>query len=192
MIFDEINLYKDSPTDRIYDEFEDRIFDGSSLGHNILGSKATLRRMHSEDIRRFVARTYTTDQMVFSLIGNLSEKAFRTVADRWFGGISASRRAFGRTVHPAPEPFCLSVGRGTHQVHCMKGKRAYDLKDDRRLPLMLLMNTLGGPSANSLLNVLLREKTRFPIRWKPPIRPLPTRVSPPSTSAVRRRMPPGA
>ena len=30
VIFDEINLYKDSPTDRIYDEFEDRIFDGSS------------------------------------------------------------------------------------------------------------------------------------------------------------------
>lgn len=110
VIFDEINLYKDSPTDRIYDEFEDRIFDGSSLGHNILGSKATLRRMHSEDIRRFVARTYTTDQMVFSLIGNLSEKAFRTVADRWFGGIPASRRhSAGRYILPRNCSVTLSA-----------------------------------------------------------------------------------
>ena len=158
VIFDEINLYKDSPAERLYDEFEDMVFAGSSLGHNILGSKTTLRRLRSEDIRRFIARTYTTDQMVFSIIGNLSEKAFRMVADRYFGSIPASRRTFERKVNPAPEPFSHAVGRATHQVHCMKGKRAYDLKDDRRLPLMLLVNTLGGPSANSLLNVSLREK----------------------------------
>lgn len=158
VIFDEINLYKDAPTDRIYDEFEEMMFAGSSLGHNILGSKAALRRLHSEDIRRFVARTYTTDQMVFSLIGNVSEHAFRQAADRYFANIPASRRSFVRTAGPVPEPFSHTVGRSTHQVHCMRGKRAYDLRDERRLPLLLLMNLLGGPSANSLLNVLLREK----------------------------------
>lgn len=158
VIFDEINLYKDAPTDRIYDEFEEMMFAGSSLGHNILGSKAALRRLHSEDIRRFVARTYTTDQMVFSLIGNVSEHAFRQAADRYFANIPASRRSFVRTAGPVPEPFSHTVGRSTHQVHCMRGKRAYDLRDERRLPLLLLMNLLGGPSANSLLNVLLRER----------------------------------
>lgn len=158
VIFDEINLYKDSPTDRIYDEFEDMIYEGSSMGHNILGSKSTLRRLHSADIKRFMARTYTTDQMVFSIIGNISEKSFRQTADRYFGGIEASRREFSRTMTAAPAPFERSVGRSTHQVHYMTGNRAYDMKDDRRVPLLLLVNTLGGPSANSILNVLLREK----------------------------------
>lgn len=158
VIFDEINLYKDSPTDRIYDEFEDMIYEGSSLGHNILGSKTTLRRLHSTDIKRFIDRTYTTDQMVFSIIGNISEKSFRQTAERYFGGVAASRRAFSRMVLPLASPFERSVGRSTHQVHYMAGNRAYDMKDDRRIPLLLLINTLGGPSANSLLNVLLREK----------------------------------
>lgn len=158
VIFDEINLYKDSPTDRIYDEFEDMVFAGSSLGHNILGSKATLRKLHSDDIKRFIERTYTTDQMVFSIIGNISENAFRNVADKYFGSIASSTRSFSRSTAPAPASFMHTVKRNTHQVHSIVGNRAYDLKDDRRVPLLLLVNMLGGPSANSLLNVLLREK----------------------------------
>lgn len=158
VIFDEINLYKDSPTDRIYDEFEDMVFEGSSLGHNILGSKATLHKLHSRDIKDFITRTYTTDQMVFSIIGNISEKSFRQTADKYFGAASAGRRAFSRMVSAPPVPFSHVVGRSTHQIHCIIGNRAYDMKDPRRIPLLLLVNTLGGPSANSFLNVLLREK----------------------------------
>lgn len=158
VIFDEINSYKDSPLDRIYDEFEDMVFEGSPLGHNILGSKATLNKMHSEEIRRFIGRTYTTDQMVFSLIGNVPLKTFHNVCEKYFGGVQESRRTFERIDVATNPAFDKSIGRNTHQVHCIMGGRAYDMRDERRLPLLLLVNTLGGPSANSLLNVLLREK----------------------------------
>lgn len=157
VISDEINLYKDSPTDRIYDEFEDLIFEGSPLGHNILGTKAALGRLHSGDIRKFVDRTYNTDQMVFSVIGNVSEKIFAAIAERYFGSVPANARSFTREKPGAVPVFRKAVGRATHQAHCILGNRAYSLDDDKKLPLMLLVNTLGGPS-NSLLNVLLREK----------------------------------
>lgn len=158
VILDEINLYKDSPSDLIYDEFEDLLFAGSSLGHNILGSKQKLKKYHSKDISGFVARTYNTDQMVFSLIGNVSEKAFTDAMDRYFGAIPENRRSFTRELKADSGPFSKSVGKGTHQLHCVLGRRAYGYESGKRLPLLLLMNTLGGPSANSLLNVLLREK----------------------------------
>ena len=70
IIYDEINTYKDSPADMIYDTFEEMLFAGSELGHNILGRKSSLARFSGESIREFVARTHTTDQMVFSSIGN--------------------------------------------------------------------------------------------------------------------------
>ncbi len=158
VIFDEINLYKDTPGDRIYDEFEDMIFAGSPIGHNILGSKQTLSKLHSADIKRFIGRTYNTDQMVFSLIGNISEKMFSEMVLKHFGDIPAVRRAFTRECPAVPQVFDKAINRNTHQVHCMMGKRAYSLDDPQRLPLLLLVNTLGGPSANSLLNVVLREK----------------------------------
>lgn len=158
VIIDEINLYKDTPSDRIYDEFEDLVFSGSPLGHNILGDKNTIGKLRSGHVREFITRTYNTDEMVFSLIGNISEKSFRSIADRYFGAVPPNPRGFKREGPGGPQPFSKTIGRKTHQAHCMLGNRAYGLGDTKRLPLLLLVNTLGGPSANSILNVSLREK----------------------------------
>mgnify|MGYP001055623153 CR=1 FL=1 len=92
IIYDEINTYKDSPADMIYDTFEEMLFAGSELGHNILGRKSSLARFSGESIREFVARTHTTDQMVFSSIGNLSAKSVETTVARYLSGIIAGMK----------------------------------------------------------------------------------------------------
>ena len=158
VIADEINSYKDSPSERIYDDFEDMIFKGSELGHNILGSKASIARFTTDNMLSFVRRSYTTDQMVFSSIGNFSASTAQSVAERYLGGVTPTKREFER-VAPLPyEPFDQRLARHTHQAHGIIGTRGYSISDERRLPLALALNILGGPSANSLLNLLLREK----------------------------------
>ena len=158
VIADEINSYKDSPSERIYDDFEDLIFSGSELGHNILGSKASIARFDSAALRRFVERTYTTDHMVFSSIGNFSASTARAIAERYLGGERPTQRGFVRATPSAYEAFDVRMLRHTHQAHGILGTRGYSIADERRLPLALLVNILGGPSANSLLNIELREK----------------------------------
>ena len=158
VIIDEINTYKDSPVDMIFDTFEDMIFEGSELGHNILGTKASLARHNSQSIKRFICRTHTTDQMVFSTIGNFSLAKVKSVAEQYFGSHDATKREFSRSKPTMVEPFERVVNKHTHQTHCIIGARAYDIHAERRLPLSLLINILGGPSANSRLNVVLREK----------------------------------
>ncbi len=158
VIADEINSYKDSPSERIYDDFEDLIFRGSELGHNILGSKASISRFDSAALHRFVERTYTTDQMVFSSIGNFSVATARAVAERYLGCVEPTKRGFVRQQPLAYEHFDVHLARHTHQAHGIIGTRGYSISDERRLPLALLVNILGGPSANSLLNIELREK----------------------------------
>ena len=158
VIIDEINTYKDSPVDMIFDTFEDMIFEGSELGHNILGTKASLARHNSQSIKRFISRTHTTDQMVFSTIGNFSLAKVKSVAEQYFGLHAATKREFSRSKPATVDPFERVVNKHTHQTHCIIGARAYDIHAERRLPLSLLINILGGPSANSRLNVVLREK----------------------------------
>jgi len=158
VICDEINTYKDSPTEMIYDTFEDMLFAGSELGHNILGSKSSLGKFDSRRIADFRRRTHTTDRMVFASIGNLSPKAVENVAERYFACRTASTRATGRMAPTAHTPFEKTVVKHTHQTHCIVGNRAYGIMDEHRLPLALLVNILGGPCANSLLNVVVREK----------------------------------
>ena len=158
VIVDEINTYKDSPADMIFDTFEDLIFAGSELGHNILGTKAALMRHTSESIKRFVERTHTTDQMVFSSIGNMSVKSVQSIAAKYLVEQPSTKRDFKRITPVGVEPFERIVNKHTHQTHCIIGARAYDINDEKRLPLSLLVNILGGPSANSRLNTVLREK----------------------------------
>lgn len=158
VIIDEINTYKDSPADMIFDTFEDMIFEGSELGHNILGTKAALMRHTSESIKRFVARTHTTDEMAFSSIGSMSVKSVEGVVAKYFAEQPSTTRDFKRLAPQTVEPFERVVNKHTHQTHCIIGARAYDINDDKRLPLSLLVNILGGPSANSRLNTVLREK----------------------------------
>lgn len=158
VIADEINTYKDSPADMLYDTFEEMLFEGSELGHNILGRKAELMRYDGAAIRAFTARTHTTDRMVFSSIGNFSPKAAEAAALRYMGGQTATTRGFGRTAPAAVGAFEKTVAKHTHQTHCIIGGRAYGIDNPKRLPLALLVNILGGPSANSLLNVEVREK----------------------------------
>ena len=158
VIADEINSYKDSPSERIYDDFEDLMFKGSELGHNILGSKASIAKFDTEAMRRFVDRCYTTDQMVFSSIGNFSVATACAVAERYLGSITPTVRGYERVQPLAYEPFDVRLSRHTHQAHGIIGARGFSIADERRLPLALLVNILGGPSANSLLNIELREK----------------------------------
>ena len=158
VIVDEINTYKDSPADMIFDTFEDLIFAGSELGHNILGTKSSLMHFGSESIKRFIARTHTTDEMVFSSIGNMSVKSVQGIVAKYLSEQPSTVRSFKRIAPQAVEPFERVVNKHTHQTHCIIGARAYDINDDKRLPLSLLVNILGGPSANSRLNTVLREK----------------------------------
>ncbi len=158
VIYDEINTYKDSPSELIYDTFEELVFSGSELGHNILGLKRDIRRFTGDSIRAFAARCYTTDQMVFSSIGNISPKRIEAIAMRYFGDIPSSTRGFERVAPSAMIPFDEALKRHTHQTHCMLGGRAYGISERKRLPLSLLINVLGGPCANSILNTVVRER----------------------------------
>ena len=96
VIIDEINTYKDSPADMIFDSFEDMLFEGSELGHNILGTKAALAKYNGDSIRRFIARTHTTDQMVFSSIGSMSVNTVQRVVGKYFEGVAQTKRGFER------------------------------------------------------------------------------------------------
>lgn len=159
VILDEINSYKDSPSELIYDDFEDRVFSGSSLGRNILGTRRQLGRITRDDLVAFAGRCYNTDQMVFSVVGDLAPARVREICRRTFGSVPARPRAFVRErVVSGYEPFCRSVHKGTYQAHCLVGNRAYPHDHPQRVALALLVNILGGPGSNSRLNLSLREK----------------------------------
>ncbi len=158
VILDEINSYKDSPSDMIFDDFEDIVFKGSSLGRNILGTKKSLKKIKTQDFYNFTQRNYSTTKTVFMVMGNISYIRFKTVCDKFLGEIPLKESNQVREALPEYTPQTVELSKHTFQTHTIIGARAYAFDDKRRVALALLSNILGGPSANSLLNQVLREK----------------------------------
>ena len=202
VICDEIESYNDSPAELIYDEFENILFKGSPLGHNILGTAEQVRAFKTEDALRFTQKLYRPDNAIFFAYGDIDFKKlvkligraltddesdklaeegshadFADDADFSGGtGFSKGRDSENTQISQAPQMTQISRGamdsrdsmespagqtivmqKNTHQAHVMIGTRAYDVNDDRRMPLYLLNNMLGGPGMNAKLNLALRE-----------------------------------
>jgi len=158
VILDEINAYKDNPSEQIFDDFEERLFSSAAIGRTILGDVHSLQQIGAPQLRNFVARHYHPQNMVLSVVGKVSLSRVEQLAEKHFGTFRLPGNLPARLL---PEPcttFRETVNRNTFQAHCIIGARAYALHDSRRIGLALLNNYLGGPASNSLLNSLLREK----------------------------------
>lgn len=160
VILDEINSYEDSPSELIFDEFENMLFRGHPLGHNILGDEESLRRFGSETGLAFTRRHYRPDNMVFFSIGRTDFRRIVRMAETTLGEIpNAPGEPLPLRERPLPlAPETRRVEKETHQAHVLIGGRAYDMFDERRVALFLLNNILGGPGMNNRLNVSLRER----------------------------------
>ena len=158
VIIDEIQSYEDTPSELIFDDFEDLIFRGHPLGRNILGNPELLKAFHSEDAAAFTSRFYHPGNMVFFVWGNLYFKQIIRLAEKLLADVPAVTVNNRRTPPSLYTPEKLVVHKDTHQAHVMIGSRGYNAYDDKRTALYLLNNILGGPGMNSRLNVSLRER----------------------------------
>ena len=199
VICDEIESYNDSPAELIYDEFENILFKGSPLGHNILGTAEQVRSFKTEDALRFTRKLYRPDNAIFFAYGDIDFKKLVKLIQKALGECPKGRElACSADCKSAETPTeeriaeetptgetpteemeagdanhkvqsskfnvqskvagqTIVMQKNTHQAHVMMGTQAYDVNDDRRMPLYLLNNMLGGPGMNAKLNLALRE-----------------------------------
>ena len=164
VILDEIESYNDSPSELIYDDFENMIFEGSSLAMPILGTKKTLKHISKspEYPLKWMAQHYRPEHMVLFVLGNVSTKQVIASAERELGVISSTdsiTTATSTSNHTsASTATTRTYRRHTHQTHIMLGSHTYPIGHPNQLTMFLLNNILGGGSMSSRLYLSLREK----------------------------------
>ncbi|MDE6463903.1 MAG: insulinase family protein [Muribaculaceae bacterium] len=157
VVVDEINSYLDSPSEAVYDDFEDLFYEGG-LGHNILGTPESVGRLDSEACRGFLARHYRAGNMVAFYSGPVGAERVGRAVERYFAGLPQGRaeagtqpsRVRGRFEHER----CLPI----HQSHVVLGAEVAGMESAGRYAAAMFANITGGPGMNSLLNVELRER----------------------------------
>ena len=165
VVIDEIQSYKDSPSEDIYDKFEEMLFKGHPLSGNILGTKASVRKISRKDLLNFVQDKFRPEKIAFTIVADIDEKAMeksvlKLVQKHFTDYIPTQETADGDAARSfVSEQFDMTLSKRNHQANCIIGGLAPSLYQDReRLATVLLCNILGGPANNSILNSVLREK----------------------------------
>jgi predicted Zn-dependent peptidase len=158
VIIDEINSYMDSPSEQIFDDFEDQVFKGHPIGRNILGTVDSVNSFEKKDIQAFIERNYTADNISISSVGKIKLDKFIRLCDKYFGVEFEKNTAKKRHPFIGYNTVQSEIKRDTHQVHTMIGNLAYDMHNEKRRGLILLNNVLGGQGLNNRLNLNIREK----------------------------------
>lgn len=158
VVIEEINSYLDNPAELIYDDFEEQIFAGQAVGHNILGTSSVVKSFTQKSLFDFISRNYNTDQMVFCSVGNIQDSKIIRLFRKYFEAVPASIRIPENQAQWTYKASSMTKKMDTFQNHCIIGNIAYNIKDERRLGMFLLNNILGGQGLNSRLNLSLREK----------------------------------
>ena len=165
VVIDEIQSYKDTPSEDIYDRFEEMLFKGHPLSGNILGTKASVRKITRQELLKFAQEKFRPEKMAFSIVADIDEKAMeksiiklaqKHFADNVMVQDCTSTQDSGEFI---AEQFDITLNKRNHQANCIIGGLAPSLYQEReRLATVLLCNILGGPANNSILNSVLREK----------------------------------
>ena len=175
VVIDEIHSYKDSPSEDIYDKFEEMLFEGHPLSGNILGTVASVKKISRDELLKFTKEKFTPERMAFSIVADIDEKKLEKEViklckqsfpvanesdDTTLSSVSVpGKEAEADCPKPGGIPFDKTLNKRNHQANCIIGGLAPSLYQEReRLATILLCNILGGPANNAILNSVLREK----------------------------------
>lgn len=158
VILEEMAMYLDTPEEAIVDEFDAVVFDGHSLGNNILGTRESVSEFQKQDFLSFIERNLSTEHLVFCSVSNLPFEKVLKLAEKYLNDIPHIKKSLKRAPFTSYLPKSITIEKPISQAHCVIGCPAYALSDDRRIPFFMLNNLLGGPGMNSRLNLAVREK----------------------------------
>jgi predicted Zn-dependent peptidase len=158
VILDEINSYLDSPSDKIFDDFDAKLFEGHPLGQNILGTKESVSGFTQQDLQAYVKQYFTADNMVVSFVGNIPLTKLKVALEKALAAMPLTAERPSPHPFSGATPFNEALKEANYQAHAVLGGLAPSYHQDERIAMSLLINILGGPALNSRLNLSVRER----------------------------------
>ncbi len=154
VIFEEIDMYADSPDDLVSERLFAEIYRGSSLSRPILGKKSTLRKMDGAFLKDYMRRHYNPKNIVIALSGSFRREDIDYLAER-FSVLEAHGE--NKLVRAEYTPSFTAKKKPIEQNHICIAFPGITASDDRRYAMQILSTVLGGGMASRLFQSV-REK----------------------------------
>ena len=156
VIREEIAMYEDSPEDLCADSYYEKVWRGSMLGSNILGTNQTVDSVTRESLSAHMKKFYVPERTVISFSGNFDENEAVEICKKYFSGMKNT--GFELTPVSADySPGIYRIKKDFMQNQLILGFPGIPLSDKRRDCASLISSILGASSSSRLFQTI-REK----------------------------------
>lgn len=156
VIMEEIAMYEDSPEDLCADSYYEKVWRGSMLGSNILGTNQTVDSVTRESLSAHMKKFYVPERTVVSFSGNFDENEAVEICKKYFSGMKNT--GFELTPVSADySPGIYRIKKNFMQNQLILGFPGIPLSDKRRDCASLISSILGASSSSRLFQTI-REK----------------------------------
>lgn len=158
VILEEMAMYRDSPDDLIFDQFDELVFQGHPLGKNILGTEESVNSFDQSEFIQFAQRNLSKERVLFLSVADIPFSQVTKLAEKYLAKLELPRNEKKSRPTLKYKPQSITEDKSISQSHVVMGRPALGVTDIDRIPLFMLTHLLGGPSLSSRLNLSLREK----------------------------------
>lgn len=158
VILEEINLYEDTPLQKISDIYEELLYDGHPLGQDTLGNPKVIKSLQQKDFVSYLNSLYSPQNMTVVIAGGFKKSQVKILVEKYFAIMKPiDTQGFEKIKEKQTRPQLKLKFKKTEQAHLCLGVRTYPLTHPDRYVLLVLATILGG-GMSSRLFVELREK----------------------------------
>ncbi len=152
-IIEELRMRRDDPQQHIGRVFEDLLYGDQPAGWEVGGTIETIQAMKSPDLRRYFDAHYVAANTVIAVAGGIDAEHVKATVEKACSGIrQADKSAKLAVVEHQAVPAVRTLAKDVEQLYVQLGVRAYDMFDERRYPLALMANILGGGMSSRLFD----------------------------------------
>lgn len=157
VILDEYHSSQENPADRLFDEFDSRLFQGHPLAATILGEPKDLKKVGRNEVIAHHKKYYQPQNMVITSVGDYGIQELLHGL-RQTDSIPSGKKPIKTQLSTAHNRFDIRSANGMQQCHFIIGNQAYARNHPKRRTAVLMNTILGGPSLNNRLNMNISER----------------------------------
>ena len=147
VIFEEIDMYDDTPDDLASERLFSSVFKGSPLSRPVLGTRKTLTAMTGEFLKDYKARHYAPQNTIIALSGSFKDSDIDAIESVF----SSMEKVPLKKVKPASyRPAITAKKKRIEQNHICLGFPGIDVNSEKRFSMQLMSSILGGGSSSRL------------------------------------------
>ena len=157
VILEEIAMYQDKPTFRVFDLGRESYFSGHALGNSVLGSTQSITDLGRDQMHEYFGRRYAANNLTLVLVGNYNWDEAVAGAEKLCGAWNTADSPRERAAFEAQPKVVLDKTDKFNRAHIALFAPGFAAQDPKRMAASVACEVIGAGEGSRLYWALVHN-----------------------------------